>query len=129
MKADDPDPVQRWLKVHEFYSDFAAKPGWGFLSPMVGLVEWVAYQPMAALLYPRTSHEWLTVSFVPDYDPETPFVVAISRGDGQFECELFAAVAEPVDIRIGPLEHAREIFVDFAGRLRDLSESSPDRPH
>ena len=117
MKSDDADPVRRWLEVRDFYSEFAAKPGWEFLSPMIGLAEWVAHQPMASRLYPMTSHEWLTVSFSPGYDPERPFVVALSRSDARFSCELFGGVAEPLDVDTCPLEKANELFAKYIDRL------------
>jgi hypothetical protein len=120
---DEPDPVRRWHRIRDFYVEFTAMPGYGFLGPMVGLANWVADQPMASRLYPSTSHEWLLVKLAAGYDPESPFFVAISRADGQFECELFAAVSEPVDIHICPPEEARTTFTNFVGLLERLSRS------
>jgi hypothetical protein len=117
MVTSDPNPAKRWQQIVDFYADFAAMKDWEFLAPMIGLAEWAAAQPMAATLYPGTSHEWLTVSLHPGYEPELPFFAAGARGDGQFQCELFRAVGRQLHSWVGPLEQARRMFTEFVGRL------------
>jgi hypothetical protein len=127
MVTSDPDPAKRWQVIVEFYADFAARRHWEFLAPMIGLAEWVAGQPMAAKLYPGTSHEWLTMSLHPEYQPELPFFAARVRGDGQFQCELFEAVGCQLHSRVGPLEQARTMFIEFVGRLEAVAQKHPGK--
>jgi hypothetical protein len=104
MVTNDPNPAERWRAITEFYTDFAARKHWEFLTPMIDLTKWVAAQPMAAKLYPGTSHEWLTVGLGPGYQPELPFFAACSGLDGQFQCELYLAVGRQLHKWVGPLD-------------------------
>jgi len=117
MVTSEPNPADRWRAIVDFYIEFAGVQHWQFLAPMIELVKWVAAQPMAARLYLGTSHEWLTVGLHAGYQPELPFFVACSGGDGQFRCELFGAVGRPVHKWVGPLDHAPSAFTEFVGRL------------
>ena len=121
MNAADEDPVQRWRSISDWYAEFAAKPYWGFLAPMVGLTAWVAEQPFAAPLFPGTSHEWLCVHLHTGYYPDLPFFSCGARGDGEFECELWAAVGRSRGKRVVPLGQAREAFAEFVGLLHGLA--------
>jgi hypothetical protein len=125
MVTSDPDPTERWRAIVEFYTDFAAKRHWEFLAPMVGLAEWVAAQPMAARLYPGTSHEWLTVGLHPGYQPELPFFASCSGGDGLFRCELYGAVGRQLHTWAGPLDQAPAAFTEFVGRLEAVAPNHP----
>ena len=124
MKADDLDPVQRWRSISDWYSEFAAMPHWEFLAPMVGLTAWVAEQPFAAPLFPGTSHEWLCVHLHTGYKPELPFFSCGARGDGQFECELWAAVGRSRGRRVVPLDQARYVFAEFVALLHGIGGSA-----
>jgi hypothetical protein len=123
MKASDPDPVKRWQAVVDFYIEFASMKHWEFLSPMVGLAEWVGKQSFAARLYPGTWHEWLIVSLVPGYEPDEPFFSCLSLGDNTFGCELWSAVGRSRDKRVFPLQQAHKAFTEFVGRLESIAES------
>ena len=92
MNAEDRDSVLRWQSISDWYAEFATQLHWEFLAPMVGLTAWVAEQPFAAPLFPGTSHEWLCVDLHTGYNPDLPFFSCGARADGQFECELWAAV-------------------------------------
>ena len=92
MNAEDRDSVLRWQSISDWYAEFATQLHWEFLAPMVGLTAWVAVQPFAAPLFPGTSHEWLCVHLHTGYNPDLPFFSCGARADGQFECELWAAV-------------------------------------
>jgi hypothetical protein len=126
VKADDQDPVQRWHSISEFYVEFAAMPHWEFLAPMVGLTEWVAKQPFVAKIFPGTSHEWLCVHLHTGYNPDLPFFSCGVREDGQFECELWAAVGSSRGKREVLFRQACETFAEFVGHLhRVAAEAEP----
>jgi hypothetical protein len=120
VRAEDQDPVRRWRSISDWYAEFAAKPHWGFLAPMVGLTAWVAEQQFAAPLFPSTSHEWLCVDLRPGYNPDLPFFSCGARGDGQFECELWAAVGSSRGRRVVPLDQARGVFAEFVALLHGI---------
>ncbi|MBX7104586.1 MAG: hypothetical protein K1X57_10930 [Gemmataceae bacterium] len=120
MKAEDEDPVQRWQSISDWYAEFAAKPHWEFLTPMVGLTAWVAEQPFAASLFPATSHEHLCVQLRSGYNPDLPLISCTATGDGQFACELWAAVGSSRGQRVVPLCHARGVFAEFVAFLQGL---------
>jgi hypothetical protein len=109
--------------VAEFFAGAAATPGWGFLRPMVELVEWVAAQPIAARLYPGTSHAWLMVGLHPGYEPGRPF---FSAGYGwpvnqrRFEYKLWSSVGRLLDTRVVPVAQVREVFAEFVQRLDSI---------
>jgi hypothetical protein len=111
------DPLQRWRAISDWYAEFATDRQWGFLGPMVGLTAWVAEQPFAAPLFPSTSHEWLCVGLHTGYDPDRPFFSCLARVDGQFECELWAAVCSSRGRRVVPIDQAREVFAEFTALL------------
>ncbi len=94
---------------------------WEYLHPMVGLAEWAAAQPMAARLYPGTSHDWLVVGLHPGYQPELPFVSCRVRPDGPFECHQSAKVGHELRDWTGPMEQARVVFGEFIGHLEALA--------
>jgi hypothetical protein len=121
MNAADQDPVKRWQSISNWYAEFAAKPYWEFLAPMVGLTAWVAEQPFAAPLFPGTSHEWLCVHLHAGYDPDRPFFSCGARGDGLFVCVLWAAVGRRRGKRLVPLDQTREVFAEFVGLLHGLA--------
>lgn len=122
MNATDENPVLRWQSISEWYAEFAAKPHWGFLEPMVELTSWIAEQPFAAPLYPSTSHEWLCVSLRAGYHPDLPFFSCVARGDGRFECELWVKVGRSHCNRVVVyLGQAREAFTEFVGLLHALA--------
>lgn len=128
MTANDPDPTQAWRDVREFYVEFAAKPHWEFLAPMIELVEWLTEDPTASRLYPGTSHEWLTLSLTPGYHPERAFISACSLPDSLFECELYAEVAELVDAVICPETETRVKLTEYISRLKSLPNDQTPRP-
>ncbi len=117
MKADDPEPVQRWQSISKWYAEFASMGGWEFLQPMVGLTAWISEQPLAAQLYPSTSHEWLCVHLLPGYNPDQPFFSCGARADGQFECELWAKVAQSLSRQLVPLDSASALVTEFVCKL------------
>ena len=121
MKAEDQSPAQRWRSISDWYAEFAARPHWEFLTPMVGLTAWVAEQPFAAPLFPGTSLTSLCVHLHTGYNPDRPFFSCGVRGDGQFECKLWAAVARSRGEQVAPFEHAREVFMEFVGLLHGLA--------
>jgi hypothetical protein len=88
---------------------------------MVGLTAWVAEQPFAAPLFPGTSLWRLCVHLHTGYDPDRPFFSCGARGDGQFECELWAAVGSSRGKRVVQLGQAREVLVEFVGRLHKVA--------
>ena len=92
MNATDPDPIQRWRSISDWYAEFAALPHWEFLIPMIELATWVAEQPFAGPLLPCTSHEWLCVQLHLGYNPDRPFFSCGIRADSQFEFSLWASV-------------------------------------
>jgi hypothetical protein len=98
---------------------------------MVGLTTWVAEQPFAAPLFPGTSHEWLCVHLHAGYNPDLPFFSCGARSDGQFECELWAAVGRSRGQKVVPFGQAREVFEEFVGLLHGLGRNAePDAaPH
>jgi hypothetical protein len=120
VNAEDDDPVLRWRAISDWYAEFAAKPHWEFLDPMVGLTGWVAEQPFAASLYPGTSHECLCVHLHTGYNPRLPFFSCAPRGEGQFEFELWAAVGSSLDRRVTALDQVRETFTEFVRLLRSI---------
>jgi hypothetical protein len=123
MKASDADPVKRWRAVVDFYSEFASMKHYEFLSPMIGLADWVGKQPFAARIYPGTSHEWLIVSLTPGYDPPNqPFFSCLSLADSTFSCELWAAVGRTRSKKSFPLRQTHEAFTEFIGRLESIVE-------
>jgi hypothetical protein len=121
MTSDDEDPAARWQSIRDWYDELARAPGWEFLGPMVELTGWVARQPWAAGLFPNTSHEWLCVKLKPGYDPDRPFFSCGARADGQFECELWAAVGRTLERRLFPLSEAQSAFWNFARRLEGIA--------
>jgi len=125
MVTNNPDPAERWRVVVEFYGEFAAQQHWEFLAPMVRLAEWVSAQPMAAKLYPGTSHEWLTVSLQPGYQPDLPFFVACAGADGQFRCQLYGAVGRLLHTWLGAVDQAPAAFTEFVGRLEVVPPIHP----
>jgi hypothetical protein len=120
MNSDDPDPVRRWRSIADWYAEFATMRHWEFLAPMVGLSSWVGEQPFAASLFPGTSHEWLCVHLRPGYNPDLPFFSCGARADGEFECELWAAVGRSQGSRVTPFGQAREVFAEFVGQLHQI---------
>ncbi len=124
MKAENQDPIQRWRSITEFYEEFAVKPHWEFLLPMVALTSWVAEQPFAAPLYPGTSHEWLCVDLHIGYNPDLPFFSCGVRSDGRFECELWVSVGSSQDRRVVALDQAREVFAEFVVLLHGIGQMS-----
>jgi hypothetical protein len=97
MNADDPDPVQRWRSIADWYAEFAAMRNWEFLAPMVALTAWVAEQPFAAPLFPGTSHEWLCVHPRPGYNPDLPSRAERGRtGNSSASCGRRSAAGEVV---------------------------------
>lgn len=124
MKVDDPDPVKRWRAIIDFYTEFSAVQHWEFLAPMVQLAVWLSDQPMAARLYPGTSHEWLCVSLVPGYNPDLPFFSCGTRGEGMFECELWKAVGRRWGKRLFPWEEATKAFAEFVKDLDAIAEQA-----
>jgi GYF domain 2 len=123
VNAADQDPVRRWRSISDWYAGFANTPEWGFSAPMVGLAAWVAEQPFAAPLFPGTALEWLYVSLQSGFHLERPFFSCRARGDGQFECELWAGHGSSRSHRVAPLDQAPEVFVDFVGLLSGLAMS------
>lgn len=121
MRTSDPGPAVRWRAIVAFYTEFAAMIDWEHHHAMVGLAEWAAAQPMAAGLYPGTSHEWLVVGLRPGYRPERPFVSCRLRPDGPFECELWTKVGHRLRAWAGPMEQARLVFGMFVGHLEGLA--------
>jgi hypothetical protein len=121
MYAEDRDAVRRWQSISNRYAEFAAQPHWDFLAPMVGLTAWVAVQPFAASLFPGTSHEWLCVHLHTGYNPNLPFFSCGARGDGQYECELWAAVGRSWGKRVVPFNQAREVFAEFVASLHGIN--------
>ena len=121
MRASDPDPMKRWKEIADFYIEFASKENWEFLFPMIVLAEWVAKQPYAARLYPGTSHECLTVSLVPGYQPDLPFFSCLSLADGTSSCELWAAVGESRGEKSYPLQQIEKGFTEFVNRLDTIA--------
>jgi hypothetical protein len=91
---------------------------------MVGLTSWVAEQPFAAPLFPGTSHAWLCVHLHTGHDPDLPFFSCGMRGDGQFECELWASVGRSRGRRVVPVNQARETFREFVTLLHGMGGST-----
>jgi hypothetical protein len=127
VKATDPDPVQRWQSISDFYAEFAGLLHWELLQPMVSLAAWVGQQPYAAQLYPGTSHEWLCVDLLPGYDPDRAFFSCGARPGGQFECELWASVGRSLGQQVVPLDEARTLFMEFVGRLTAIRACGAER--
>jgi hypothetical protein len=121
MTADDEDPLVRWQSISDWYDEFAREPGWEFLRPMVDLTAWIAQQPWAAGLYPSTSHQWLCVKLMPGYHPDFPAFSCGTRADGQFECELWAAVGNRLEKKLFPLNEMQSAFWSFVRRLEGVS--------
>jgi hypothetical protein len=120
VKAEDPDHVQRWRSISDWYAEFATMQHWKFLAPMVGLTAWVAEQPFSAPLFPGTSHAALCVHLHTGYNPNLPFFSCEVRGDGQFECELWATVGRSRGKRVVPFDQAREVFAEFVKLLHGI---------
>jgi hypothetical protein len=94
---------------------------------MVGLTAWVADQPFAAPLFPSTSLWHLCVHLHTGYNPDLPFFSCGARGDGQFECKLWASVGSSRGRRVVPLDQAREVFAEFVALLHGMAGSG-ERP-
>lgn len=124
MGETDPDPVRRWRAITRWYAEFAAIPPWEFLTPMVGLTDWVAGQAFAAPLLPQTSHEWLCVQTDPGYNPDLPFFSCGVRADGLFELSLWASARRRLDHRRVSRDASQATFEEFAGRLLELTEKA-----
>lgn len=125
MVTSDPDHMERWRAVAAWYGEQAAHPTWAFLAPLRDLVAWAAEQPMAAKLFPGTSHHWLTVAMHPGYQPELPFFSVGGRSGGEFSFELWASVGRQAHAVLAPAGEAREVFSEFVSRLKALAERAP----
>ncbi len=110
MHAGHPEPTERWGAVPEWYAAFASERHWEFLTPMVGFTRWVGSLPIAAMLYPHTSHEYLCVQLRPGHLPDEPLVFACVRPDGQFECGLQGCKGQLLSCRTSPIESAHDAF-------------------
>jgi hypothetical protein len=115
---------QRWLNILTFYQDFGRFPGWSFVDPMVGIVQWILEQPFASDLYPLTSHETLCMSFGFGYSRHRPFISVAPEPSGSVTVTLWAQIGTVVSQETIPLPAARSSIPRFVEALRAFRDPS-----
>jgi hypothetical protein len=121
VKADSFDAAERWQEIVDDYAEFAATTRSNDYASMIALAEWVRDQPMASLLYPGISLDWLTVSLTPGYHADRPFFKCGIRADGRFEFELRGADGESRMKETLSPSQASDAFARFAEELKRIA--------
>lgn len=109
------NPAERWKEIEDFYVEFTVTPHWEFLAPMIDFVKHLAAHPRRSELWPTTSHEWLCISAVAGYHPDTPGFSFRPDGAEGYRFQYYGRTGRLSFARSCPATEA----LDFLDRLVD----------
>jgi hypothetical protein len=121
VRPKEADSSQRWQAIIRFYKSHAAMADWEFLQSMIDLSVWIERHPMAAKLWPLTSHASLCISLVPGYNPDLPFFAVEVQADGSFMFRLLGRVGDLRYSQPSTRTEVLRVFEEFVSRLVAIS--------